>query len=87
MDVRRNNSVVLRFFSVDNNAQNIRGDDDDGQEQPPAYEAPPNYEEASSLNFNENSERSRRMSECTDKKRKRSRSRYLQELLKITRNF
>lgn len=56
------------------NAQNIRRDDDDNQEQPPAYDAPPDYDEASVLNLEAVIEESRRQSEPS-KKRRRSHSR------------
>lgn len=59
---------------IDNNANEHTEENDAALEMPPAYEHPPDYDEASSVKINMNSRRSSRAD--GNRKRRRSRSRY-----------
>lgn len=58
---------------TDNNNTNQPEENEAAQEMPPAYEHPPDYDEASSLKMDIHSRRSSRME--SSRKRRRSRSR------------
>lgn len=69
-------SDINEYAFVDNTTNGQIDQNDESSEQPPAYEHPPDYDEASSNKFDNSSRSSSRLQSNRKRSRSRSRSKY-----------